>query len=84
MAMRKRQNDKQRSTKNTHKTKDRVARTPLKLGWTQVLWMGKQVRYVVCEIKWMSGMKLMQILEITLYTYNQGHIDVIQYTNILK
>jgi len=46
--------------------------------------MGKQVRYVVCEIKWMSGMKLMQILEITLYTYNQGHIDVIQYTNILK
>ena len=46
--------------------------------------MGKQVRYAVCEIKWMSGMKLMQILEITLYTYNQGHIDVIQYTNIIK
>ena len=27
---------KQRSTKRTHKTKDRVTRTPLKLGWTYV------------------------------------------------
>ena len=26
------QKDKQRSTKNTHKTKDRVTRTPLKTG----------------------------------------------------
>ena len=30
MAKRKRQKNKQRSTKHTHKTKDRVARTPLK------------------------------------------------------
>ena len=28
------QNDKQRSTKHTHKTKDRVTRTPLKTGGT--------------------------------------------------
>jgi hypothetical protein len=32
MAMRKRQKDKQRSTKHTHKTKDRVTRTLLKTG----------------------------------------------------
>jgi len=32
------QKDKQRSTKHTHKTKDRVTRTPTKnRGWTQVL-----------------------------------------------
>ena len=30
MDKRKRTNDKQRSTKHTHKTKDRVTRTPLK------------------------------------------------------
>ena len=31
--------DQQRSTKHTHKAKDRVTRTPLKTGgWTQVLW----------------------------------------------
>ena len=29
--------DKQRSTKHTHKTKDRVTRTPLNPGWIQVL-----------------------------------------------
>ena len=32
MAKRKVQRDKQRSTKHTHKTKDRVTRTPLKTG----------------------------------------------------
>jgi hypothetical protein len=32
MAKRKGQKDKQRSTKHTHKTKDRVTRTPLKTG----------------------------------------------------
>jgi hypothetical protein len=32
MAKRKGTNDKQRSTKHTHKTKDRVTRTPLKTG----------------------------------------------------
>ena len=32
MAKEKGQNDKQRSTKHTHKTKDRVTRTPLKTG----------------------------------------------------
>jgi len=32
MAKRKGQRDKQRSTKHTHKTNDRVARTPLKTG----------------------------------------------------
>jgi hypothetical protein len=32
MAKRKVQKDKQRSTKHTYKTKDRVTRTPLKLG----------------------------------------------------
>jgi hypothetical protein len=32
------QKDKQRSTKHTHKTKDRVTRTPLKLrGWTKLI-----------------------------------------------
>jgi hypothetical protein len=31
------QKDKQRSTKHTHKTKDRVARTPLKTGG-ELLW----------------------------------------------
>ena len=31
------QKDKQRSTKHTYKTKDRVTQTPLKTGWTQVL-----------------------------------------------
>ena len=31
------QKDKQRSTKHTHKTKDRATRTPLKTGWIQVL-----------------------------------------------
>ena len=31
------QKDKQRSTKHTHKTKDRITRTPLKPGCTQVL-----------------------------------------------
>ena len=37
------QKDKQRSTKHTYKTKDRVTRTPLKTGrWTQVLRKGKQ------------------------------------------
>jgi len=35
----KEQNDKQRSTNHTHKTKDRVTRTPLKPG---VLRKGKQ------------------------------------------
>ena len=34
------QKDKQRSTKYTHKTNDRVTRTPLKTGG--VLWKGKQ------------------------------------------
>jgi hypothetical protein len=34
------QKDKQRSTTNTYKTKDRVARTLLKPGGTQVLWKG--------------------------------------------
>ena len=35
--------DNKRSTKHTHKTKDWVARTPLKIGgWTQVLRKGKQ------------------------------------------
>jgi hypothetical protein len=32
MAKKKGQNDKQRSTKHTHKTKDRITRTPLKTG----------------------------------------------------
>jgi hypothetical protein len=32
MAKRKKQKDKQRSTKHTYKTKDRVTRTPLKTG----------------------------------------------------
>jgi hypothetical protein len=32
MAKKKVQKDKQRSTKHTHKTKDRVTRTPLKTG----------------------------------------------------
>jgi hypothetical protein len=37
------QKDKQRSTKHTYKTKDRVTRTPLKTGgWTQMLQKGKQ------------------------------------------
>jgi len=38
------QKDKQRSTKQTHKTKDRVTRTPLKTGGelTHVLRKGKQ------------------------------------------
>jgi hypothetical protein len=37
------QKDKQRSTKHTYKTKDRVTRTPPKnRGWTQVLRKGKQ------------------------------------------
>ena len=37
------QKDKQRSTKHTHKTKDRVTRTLLKTGeWTQVLRKGRQ------------------------------------------
>jgi hypothetical protein len=36
------QKDKQRSTTNTYKTKDRVARTLLKSGGTQVLWKGMQ------------------------------------------
>ena len=31
------QKDKQRSTKHTHKTKDRLTQTPLKPGWTQFL-----------------------------------------------
>ena len=31
------QKDKERSTKHTHKTKDRVTRTPLNPGWIQVL-----------------------------------------------
>jgi hypothetical protein len=36
------QKDKQRSTKHTHKSKDRVTRTPLKnRGWTEVLRKGK-------------------------------------------
>jgi hypothetical protein len=37
------QKDKQRSTKHTYKTKDRVTRTPLKTGgWTRVPQNGKQ------------------------------------------
>ena len=32
MAKEKVQKDKQRSTKHTHKTKDRITRTPVKLG----------------------------------------------------
>jgi len=44
MAKRKRQNDKQRSTKHTYKTKDRVTRPPLIPWWTQVLRKGKQFR----------------------------------------
>jgi hypothetical protein len=32
------QKDKQRFTKHTYKTKDRVTRTPLKTGVTRVLW----------------------------------------------
>jgi hypothetical protein len=37
------QKDKQRSTKHTYKTNDRVSRTPLKTGgWTQVVRKGKQ------------------------------------------
>ena len=39
----KEQKDKQRSTKHTHRTKDRVTRTPLKTGGDpQVLRKGKQ------------------------------------------
>jgi len=41
MAKRKKeQKDKQLSTKHTHKTKDRVTRTPLQIGGE--LWKGKQ------------------------------------------
>jgi len=36
------QKDKQRSTKHTHKTKDRVTRTPPNRGWTRVLPNGMQ------------------------------------------
>jgi len=36
------QKDKQRSTKHTYKTKDRVTRTPPKSGWTQMLRKGRQ------------------------------------------
>ena len=40
--------DKQRSTKHTHKTKNRVTRTPLRTGgWTQVLQNGKQFRSTI-------------------------------------
>ena len=42
MAKRKVQKDKQRSTKHTYKTKDRVRRAPLKTGRIQVLQKGKQ------------------------------------------
>jgi len=38
----KRQKDKQRSTKHPYQTKDRVTRTLLKQGWTQVLRKGRQ------------------------------------------
>jgi hypothetical protein len=42
MAKRKVQKDKQRSTKHTYKTKDRVRRTPLKTEGIQVFRKGKQ------------------------------------------
>jgi hypothetical protein len=43
MAKEKVQKDKQRSTKHTHKTKDRVTRTPLKTG-DEVRWSGRVSR----------------------------------------
>jgi hypothetical protein len=43
MAKEKVQKDKQRSTKHTHKTTDRITRAPIKnRGQTQVLQKGKQ------------------------------------------
>jgi hypothetical protein len=45
------QKDKQQSTTNTYKTKDRVARTLLKSGGTQVLWKGMQFPRMYKDIK---------------------------------
>jgi hypothetical protein len=42
VAKRKSTKDKQRSTKHTYKTKDRVTKTPLKIGGEQVLRKGEK------------------------------------------
>jgi hypothetical protein len=75
------QKDKQRSTKHTHKTKDRVTRTPLKLGWTQVLWTVSSscstsgtsrfnlVKKLVISHKWGKDLKVFTQVE-----YIRGHL----------